>query len=48
MQRLEKTPLKKFNAHLRRQTIKLSYGTIVDAIVSVPSSTKNGDGVPSI
>ena len=44
-QRLGKTLLKGVNAHLRRQGIKLSNGTIVDAtIISAPSSTKNGDG----
>jgi IS5 family transposase len=44
-QRLGKTLLKGVNEHLRRQGIKLSNGTIVDAtIISAPSSTKNGDG----
>jgi IS5 family transposase len=44
-QRLGKVLLKGVNEHLRRQGIKLSNGTIVDAtIISAPSSTKNGDG----
>ncbi len=44
-QRLGKALLKGVNEHLRRQGIKLSNGTIVDAtIISAPSSTKNGDG----
>ena len=44
-QRLGKTLLKGVNEHLRRQGIKLSNGTIVDAtIISAPSSTKNRDG----
>ncbi len=44
-QRLGKALLKGVNEHLRRQGIKLSNGTIVDAtIISAPSSTKNRDG----
>ena len=44
-QRLGKALLKGVNAHLRRQGIKLSNGTIVDAtIISAPTSTKNRDG----
>ena len=44
-QRLGKALLKGVNAHLRRQGIRMSNGTIVDAtIISAPSSTKNGDG----
>lgn len=44
-QRLGKALLKGVNAHLRRQGIRMSNGTIVDAtIISAPSSTKNGEG----
>ena len=44
-QRLGKALLKGVNEHLRRQGIKLSNGTIVDAtIISAPTSTKNRDG----
>jgi transposase, IS5 family len=43
--RLGKPLLKTVNEHLKRQGIKISHGTIVDAtLISAPSSTKNKDG----
>jgi transposase, IS5 family len=43
--KLGKPLLNAVNAHLKRQGIKISNGTIVDAtIISAPSSTKNQDG----
>jgi IS5 family transposase len=43
--RLGKVLLKAVNDHLRREGIKISNGTIVDAtIIGAPSSTKNKDG----
>jgi IS5 family transposase len=43
--KLGKPLLQAVNAHLKRQGIKISNGTIVDAtIISAPSSTKNQDG----
>jgi transposase, IS5 family len=43
--KLGKQLLESVNRHLKRQGIKISNGTIVDAtIISAPSSTKNKDG----
>jgi IS5 family transposase len=43
--KLGKVLLKAVNDHLRREGIKISNGTIVDAtIIGAPSSTKNKDG----
>jgi IS5 family transposase len=44
--KLGKKLLSSVNEHLRRNGIKISNGTIVDAtIISAPSSTKNEEGI---